>query len=103
MSFELTNPVYSDVVGSIVPIAFLHLVNAAMNTNQPILNWDLGTPETQCVHASNPRWSADNVHTTSSNMSYTFTSTLSGGVQFVWRVRSVPGATQSDWSTKSRG
>ncbi len=89
--------------GPVVPLASWPVGNPT-EYSTPTLNWYLGTYasgltyEIQCVPASDP-WLADNVYATSSTMSYTFTSSLTGGVQYAWRVRSTNGVTKSAWST----
>jgi hypothetical protein len=90
------------VAGPVVPIASWPVGNATVYTNPPTLNWFLGTSATgltyeiQCVPASDPAWPVN--YATSSTTSYTFTSALTGGVQYAWRVRSTDGITKSDWS-----
>ncbi len=88
----------------IVPITSWPIENPTIYINPPTLNWYLNASATglsyeiQCVVASDP-WPADNVFTTSSSNSYTFTSGLTNGVQYAWRVRSTNGVTKSAWST----
>src|ERR1035437_4641267 len=104
MSFALTNTVYVATEGVVVPIASWPVGNPTEYTNPPTLNWYLGTYvsglkfQIQCVKAIDS-WLPDDQYATSSTMSYTFTSGLTGGVQYAWRVRSTDGATKSAWST----
>ncbi|MCX6151988.1 MAG: T9SS type A sorting domain-containing protein [Ignavibacteriales bacterium] len=89
----------------VVPIASWPIGNPTLYTNPPTLNWYLGTSgaglsyEIQCVEASETVWPTN--YATSSTMSYTFTSGLTAGVQYTWRVRSVLGTVKSDWSTQA--
>jgi hypothetical protein len=90
--------------GPVVPITSWPVGNPTEYTNPPTLNWYLGTYapgltfEIQCVAASAP-WPDDATFATSSTMSFTMPYSLTGGVQYAWRVRSTDGITKSSWST----
>ncbi|MBZ0201336.1 MAG: T9SS type A sorting domain-containing protein [Ignavibacteriaceae bacterium] len=87
-----------------IPTASWPSGNHTIYSNPVTLSWYLHTSyagltyELQCVPASDPAWPADNVFATSAVLSYTMPVSLSGGVQYAWRVRSVLGAAKSDWS-----
>ena len=101
---ELFTMVANNTGDPIVPITSWPIENATIYVNPPTLNWYLNAAATglsyeiQCVVASDPM-PADNVFETSSSNSYTFTSGLTNGVQYAWRVRSTNGVTKSAWST----
>ncbi len=91
--------------GPVQPIASWPIGNATQYTNPPTLSWYLGsggpglTYEIQSKLASDP-WPADGIFVTSATMSFT-TSSLTGGFQYAWRVRSSNGTTKSVWSDQA--
>lgn len=94
----------SSGVSVIAPSISWPVGNATIYTLKPTLIWYVNglstgfTYEFQCVKASDP-WPADNVYISSASTIYTFTSSLTGGTQYAWRVRSVIDAShKSAWS-----
>jgi len=88
----------------IVPITSWPIGNATIYSLRPALIWYLNgvgtglTYEAQCVRASDP-WPADNVYASITGTTYTFTSDLTSGVQYAWRVRSrLDDTHKSNWS-----
>ncbi len=94
----------SSGISVITPSISWPVGNATIYTLKPSLIWYVNgistgfTYEFQCVKASDP-WPADNVYTLSSSTLYTLTSSLAGGTQYAWRVRSkIDDTHKSSWS-----
>ncbi|MFH1194250.1 MAG: T9SS type A sorting domain-containing protein [bacterium] len=99
---EFFTMVLNTAGGPVVPILSWPIGDPTEYNNPPTLYWYLGvydaglSYEIQCIPASESEWPES--FETSSTMSFTFTSGLTGGVQYMWRVRSVLDTEKSEWS-----
>ena len=92
------------IIDGPTPIASWPMGNTTEYNNPPTLYWYITSYaaglsyQIQCVPVADPSWPNDDTYFTASAMSYTFTSGLTAGVKYAWRVRSTNGTSRSNWS-----